>query len=64
MMIELKPCPFCGAPVTMSYSSRDKTFKIYHSVNDNSYCNIIEPIMLEAVSLTDAAKAWNRRCEL
>lgn len=60
-MERLKPCPFCGAPVTMSYNSRDRAFKIYHSANDNPYCYIIGPIMLDAVSLADAAKAWNRR---
>lgn len=60
-MERLKPCPFCGTPVTMTYNSWDNAFKIYHTGNDDPNCCIIEPIMLEAVSLADAAKAWNRR---
>ena len=61
-MEKLKPCPFCGKPVTMVYNSRDKAFKIYHTNGDDDYnCCIIEPIMLDAVSLADAAEGWNER---
>lgn len=61
-MEKLKPCPFCGKPVSMVYNSCDKAFKIYHINGDDDYnCCIIEPIMLDAVSLADAAEGWNRR---
>lgn len=62
MMEKLKPCPFCGKPVSMVYNSIDRAFKISHINGDDDYnCCIIEPIMLDAVSLADAAEAWNRR---
>ena len=61
-MAELKPCPFCGKPVSMVYNSFDNAFKFYHKRSfDISDCSVIEPIMLEGCSLADAAKAWNRR---
>lgn len=61
-MERLKPCPFCGKPVTMVYKSVNNTFNIYHiNGDDDLNCCIIEPIMLDAVSLADAAEAWNRR---
>lgn len=53
-MERLKPCPFCGTPVTMIYNSLSNAFMIYHTGNDDPNCCIIEPIMLEAVSLADA----------
>lgn len=62
-MSELKPCPFCGKPVTMIYNSQDDAFKFYHKSWDITECPVIEPIMLEGVSLADAAEAWNRRVE-
>lgn len=59
---ELKPCPFCGKPVSMVYNSFDNAFKFYHKgVCDDMECRIIEPIMLKGHSLADAAQAWNRR---
>lgn len=61
-MEKLKPCPFCGNPVELSYSSREGVFKIRHVKREESWlCYIVEPIMLDAVSLADAAEAWNRR---
>lgn len=66
---ELKPCPLCGEPVTLYYGSQDDTFQIFHtfkispSANADSNCCIIGPIMLDAVSPADAAKAWNRRVD-
>lgn len=63
-MPELKPCPFCGKPVSMVYNSMDNAFKVYHKRSwDITECRVIEPIMLEGVSLADAAEAWNRRAE-
>jgi hypothetical protein len=61
-MADLKPCPFCGKPVSMVYNSFDKAFKFYHKdFADEEWCRVVEPIMLRAVSLTDAAAIWNRR---
>ena len=62
-MTELKPCPFCGQPVNMTYNSLDDAFKFYHKGVNDADCCIIEPIMLSAKSLADAAQKWNRRVE-
>ena len=61
-MNKLKPCPFCGKPVTLSYGSFDHAFKIRHAKSEDGWhCYIIEPILVDAVSLADAAEGWNRR---
>ena len=61
-MAELKPCPFCGKPVSMIYNSLEKAFMVYHKgVMLDPECRVIEPIRLEGCSLADAAEAWNRR---
>lgn len=63
-MAELKPCPFCGKPVSMIYNSLEDAFKFYHKGGtDDMNCRVIEPIRLEGCSLADAAEAWNRRAE-
>lgn len=63
-MVELKPCPFCGHPVQMVYNSRDNAFKIFHKNGDDEMnCCVIDPIMLDGISLADATKAWNRRAD-
>lgn len=63
-MIELKPCPFCGKPMTMIYNSTDNAFKFSHKRGDDALnCRVVEPIMFEGVSLVDAAEAWNRRAD-
>lgn len=51
-----------GKPVTLSYGSFDHAFKIRHAKSEDSWhCYIMEPILLDAVSLADAAEGWNRR---
>ena len=61
-MSKLKPCPFCGKPVSLRYSSRNRAFEVYHADGDDGRnCYIIGPIMLDAVSLAGAAESWNRR---
>lgn len=63
-MEKLKPCPFCGKPVWICYSSGDKTFGVRHETRkDTQMCRVIEPIILDAISLADAAKAWNWRMD-
>lgn len=60
-MERLKPCPFCGKPVSMFYSSMREIFEVYHAnAVDDLDCCIIET-QIDSVSLEDATKAWNRR---
>ena len=61
--MKLKPCPFCGCPVTMIYNSLDNAFKFYHKGYDEIECRVVEPIMLKARSLADAREVWNRRTD-
>ena len=67
-MERLKPCPFCGKPVCMRYSSRNSVFQFFHVEGDDAWtCAVSEPINLKAsplvqvASLADAAGTWNRR---
>lgn len=60
-MSDLKPCPFCGGEVRMTYNSMDKAFNIWHRFNK---CAMTEPMRLDdAESLADAEEKWNRRME-
>ena len=62
-MSNLKPCPFCGGTVEITYTSYDNMFHIYHRY-DVLLCAIKEPIDIDgyfASSLKEAADAWNRR---
>ena len=63
---ELKPCPFCGCPVYVNYSSDGKTFHFWHRRfnGENRKCVVKEPIDLDGKyveSFRDAIAAWNRR---
>lgn len=61
--IKLKPCPFCGAKVSMTYNSAENTFRIWHI---GISCAVKEPIEIDGVfvkSLAEAAETWNRRAE-
>lgn len=63
MAEELKPCPFCGAKVSMTYNSAENAFCIWH---ERTACLLEEPIKINGAfvkSLAEAAKAWNRRVE-
>ena len=60
----LRKKPFCGKPVSIVYNSLDRVFKVYHTYGDDEYnCCIIDPILIDAVSLKDASDAWNRRVD-
>lgn len=60
--IVLKPCPFCGSKVSMTYHSGENAFCIWHIGGE--LCEIEEPIKIDGVkSLAEAAEAWNRRVE-
>ena len=61
-MDKLKPCPFCGGKVSLTYYSADNTYNFWHSgVNS---CAAADPIRFDGEyvkSLKEAAEAWNRR---
>lgn len=61
--MELKPCPFCGSRVSMTYNSGANKFYVWHL--DMTECWIDEPISLPCGdgcgSLDEAAEKWNRR---
>lgn len=63
-MYELKPCPFCGGKVNLTYYSGSNEYHIWHNWDNSAECFIAEPIVLpgnQLKSLSEAAKAWNRR---
>ena len=63
VMSKLKPCPFCGGKVSITYSSWNEAFNIWH--NDKP-CALIEPIQIDgskAKSLKEAIDLWNRRAK-
>ena len=64
-MAELRRCPFCGGKVTMTYSSYDNMYHVYHRGMPIIWrCALKEPIDIEGEfvrSLSEAADAWNRR---
>lgn len=62
-MIKLKPCPFCGGEVMLSYSSKgyfEFRHKMYGVCPFNEFRIWIEPIK-DVACFEDAAEAWNRR---
>ena len=63
--MELKPCPFCGKPVNIYYSSATKAYYAVHLDEQHSDCIILMPISVNhnriLLSLSDAYAAWNRR---
>ena len=65
MMEDLKPCPFCGKPVNIYYSSATKGYYAVHLDEQHSDCIILMPISVNhnriLLSLSDAYAAWNRR---
>ena len=63
MTEKLKPCPFCGAKVSMTYNSAEEAFCVWHKGDS---CALAEPIKIDGEfvkSLAEAAEAWNRRVE-
>lgn len=64
-MDKLKPCPFCGGEMSMTYSSFDNMYHFYHR-GIKVRCAAKEPIDFDGdyvYSLKEAAEAWNRRAD-
>jgi len=58
----LRPCPFCGGEVNISYVSGDNCFSVWHKYE--TMCKFIEPFWIDgeyAKSLKDAKDIWNKR---
>lgn len=67
-MYDLKPCPFCGKPVTVFYSSVERgNYYAVHRDEQHSDCIIKMPICINhhriLLSLSDAYNAWNHRAD-
>lgn len=64
-MDKLKPCPFCGKPVNIYYSSATKGYYAVHEDEQKSDCIVLMPLSINhnriLLSLSDAYEAWNRR---
>lgn len=64
-MGSLKPCPFCGKPVTIYYSSVDNNYFAVHLDEQHSECIVEMPLNINHKSiflcLESAYAAWNRR---
>ena len=61
-MEKLKPCPFCGGRVSITYNSGDNAFAVWHTKEP---C-FIEPLWIsgdDAKTLNEAYAFWNRRVE-
>ena len=60
-MTDLRPCPFCGGEVSITYHSADNVFSVWHK---DDRCKFIEPMYIDgkyAKSLSDARNIWNKR---
>ena len=60
---KLKPCPFCGVKVSMTYNAADNTFNFWHI---GTSCALVEPIRIDGdlvKNIAEAVEAWNRRVE-
>lgn len=66
-MYELKPCPFCGKPVLVFYSSREQSYFVVHTDEQHSDCIIKMPLCINhhriLLSLSDAYYVWNYRAD-
>lgn len=65
-MDKLKPCPFCGGEMYVCYTSVTRAFVFMHKDN-LAECMFPEFVTYfddyDINSLSEAAKAWNRRAE-
>lgn len=57
----LKPCPFCGERVSITYNSMDNVFNVWHETGE---CHFLEPFQIDGDyvhSLAEARDYWNKR---
>jgi hypothetical protein len=62
-MEKLKPCPFCGSRVSITYNSGEDAFAVWHTQIAPCF---IEPLWISgdnAKTLSEAYAFWNRRAE-
>lgn len=60
-MKEIKPCPFCGSNMSVTYNSLG-SFNFWHCGDKD--CSINEPLQIsvdKAKTLNEAIELWNRR---
>lgn len=65
MSVELKPCPFCGQPVTIYYSSAGGGYYAVHKDEKNSECFVLMPLLIDHLriirNIDEAYEVWNGR---
>ena len=57
---DLKPCPFCGGTVNITYNSLSKTYYVNHDTEECKF-NIFEIDGYYAKTLKEAYSIWNTR---
>lgn len=66
-MDELKPCPFCGQPVSIFFASAAGKYYVVHKDEQHSQCILTMPLSINnnrlLLHLSDAYNVWNRRAE-
>ncbi len=63
-MEKLKPCPFCGGEVVLSYSSRGNFHFQHRTIGVCMFWEFVCPITPNGPGcLAEAAEAWNRRAK-
>lgn len=67
MKNKLKPCPFCGKPVNVFYSSATKGYYVVHVDEQHSDCMVQMPLSINhkriLLNLAVAYASWNERAE-
>lgn len=57
----LKPCPFCGSGVSITFNSVLNEYHIYHKlVNDCPFDDLVVP-GTNANAMSEACNVWNTR---
>lgn len=62
--LKLKPYPFCGKRMNLTYNSLIREYHIWHNSFQDEICYLVEPFRIPveyAGSLREASEAWNRR---